>query len=363
MHSPSLALGERLIQRAVPHDVHCHWKLLVLLFLFLVVGIASVLSSVLCIPSSSGQHLPLLRPTLDMALRMGIVMNGAFSQSAPWPPAALAPRLWHRHRTLAALSERAELSLQNLLAESQQGPFSYPPEVASKIEAIALEVEESAKNSLLDSNASKPDESLLLDGSWDLLFDSEGARAGFELRRFLQGISFGISELIAPRLLELPQFQLSGLRQDVDSQGKRLKNFVSLAPWPRGLQLPGPLGDVLDQLQDAKVTLAVNYRLEADGTIDDRNSCFRIEPEKIERSLTRSEGQDFDGPAAIIPTSTFLGQPQFPVPEPLRNLGTERFSTTVVGGGYRISRGLRNGQSLRIFRRREAIDDGNTSTS
>ena len=96
----------------------------------------------------------------------------------------------------------------------------------------------------------------------------------------------------------------------------------------------------------------------------DRKSCFRIEPGKIERSLTRSENQEFDGPAAIIPTSTFLGQPQFPVPEPLRNLGTERFSTAVVGGGYMQDkpRFMERTVTARL-RKRETNDDGNKSMS
>eukprot|EP00439_Symbiodinium_sp_Y106_P081331 s12_g20.t1 len=136
-------------------------------------------------------------------------------------------------------------------------------------------------------------------------------------------------------------FKLESVQQEIDVQAGRLRNRLSLAPWPGKLPLPPPLGTLLSDLQDAEVVLSLDHRFEAYGDIR-----LRIVLERLDRSLRRRNGEELQGLPSWLPLESSYGFPQL-----LGELGPGRFDTTLLQGDVRISRGVGRFKELRIFRR------------
>ncbi|CAE7337789.1 unnamed protein product [Symbiodinium sp. CCMP2456] len=139
-------------------------------------------------------------------------------------------------------------------------------------------------------------------------------------------------------------FKLESVQQEIDVEAGRLRNRLSLAPWPGALPLPPPLGTLLSELKDAEVVLSLDHRFEAYGDIR-----LRIVLERLDRSLRRRNGEELQGLASWLPLRSSYGFPQL-----LGELGPGRFDTTLLQGDVRISRGVGRFKELRIFRRLRA---------
>ena len=161
----------------------------------------------------------------------------------------------------------------------------------------------------------------LLNGTWDLLYTSNG-------------------EVDRGNLRQLGVDVLEKVQQEIDVKAGRLRNVLTLSPWPSSKWPLGPLQGVLQQLEASRIVLRLDHRFEAYG-----QSRLRIVLEKLDRSL---EGPSLEGLAALIPRSSRYDLPLGPAAQ----LGAGRFDTTVLQGDLRISRGAAPLNELRIFQRK-----------
>eukprot|EP00434_Breviolum_minutum_P037285 symbB.v1.2.033056.t1/scaffold4047.1/size45603/2 len=143
------------------------------------------------------------------------------------------------------------------------------------------------------------------------------------------------------RQLGLPGFTgsiLQKVQQEIDVKAGRLRNVLTLCPWPSSSSLV-PLRGVLEQLEASRIVLRLDHRFEAYG-----QARLRIVLERLDRTL---EGPPMEGMASLIPRSS-----SYPLPlGPAAQLGAGRFDTTVLQGDLRISRGAAPLNELRIFKR------------
>lgn len=123
----------------------------------------------------------------------------------------------------------------------------------------------------------------LLNGTWDLIYTSNGDvdRGNF-------------------RQLGWPgQPILEKVQQEIDVKAGRLRNVLTLSPWPSSSwPLAGPFQGVLQELEAARIVLRLDHSFEAYG-----QSRLRIVLERLDRSL---EGPSMEGLASLIPRSSSM---------------------------------------------------------
>jgi len=182
----------------------------------------------------------------------------------------------------------------------------------------------------------------LLDGNWILRFTSASpygllARSSLpgDASQVLDNLPEAVRKFLIDDSVLLPQ----SIEQRIENG--RLINCVDLAPWPKsgnpnnpiadslqqGLSsVPGPLGDAIESLKEAKIHLELDhsFTVQSDGTTLD------LSLEVVRRTL-ESSGPDL--PSFIPKESTYN------MPEQLKSTLTGSFTTTYVDKTVRIARG------------------------
>ncbi|CAE7384220.1 unnamed protein product [Symbiodinium natans] len=133
----------------------------------------------------------------------------------------LAAEVWKTPLSCFAVPAQA---LSNLLREVQAAvrPGAYSPraeEDGRRVAAAALAAEASAARRCWRNGDLE-----LLNGTWELLFTSNGDVDRGDARRILGDAAAGFGDF--------QPLKLDSVRQEIDVQAGRLRNRLSLKPWP-----------------------------------------------------------------------------------------------------------------------------------
>ena len=152
--------------------------------------------------------------------------------------------------TTARPSASARTNLLQVLADVVPSDrFSAPPDGAKRIEEAVAALEKAATD---DEKPSFPRDLMVIDGDWDLRFTNNAP----------------------PPPPDWVPFDTSGLAgrdvvQKIDVMGRRVKNCVTVAPWPSavldGLDGLPLIGAPLAALSKASVALSLDHSFSVDG--------------------------------------------------------------------------------------------------
>lgn len=262
----------------------------------------------------------------------------------------------HARASLAAPASTAEC-VDNLLRVLEsavpRGRYTAPAEERQKIFEAIEDLERSAAAPKFPADLAQ------LDGSWDLLFTTNAIDA--DGGRLLSSLG-SISPALSSPLLDGSPLLTRKVRQEVDVAANRVRNCVTITPWPEGAPIGGPIGSLLSGLTGGEVTLVLDHLAVIEAAVSATSlqaapARLRIELQQVRRllALAPADRPSADGrsPAAaleplleLIPKETRVD-----VPWPLGAIGAGRFDTTFLDGSVRVSRGVAPGQEVRVFRR------------
>ena len=250
--------------------------------------------------------------------------------------------------TTARPSASARTNLLQVLADViPSDRFSAAPGDAKRIEEAVAALEKSATE---DEKPSFPRDLMVIDGEWDLRFTNNAP----------------------PPPPDWLPFDTSGLagrdvKQIIDVYGRRVKNCVTVAPWPSsvldGLDSLPFIGAPLAALSSAEVSLSLDHSFTVDGdgsTPGMRKAAgtnrVNIVFERLDRTLTgldRDRAPDF---AELLPEQTGYDVPGVAKAASAAFAATgldgSAFDTTYCDETVRISRGsIAMRGELRVFTR------------
>mmetsp|Transcript_15538 Transcript_15538/g.48932 ORF Transcript_15538/g.48932 Transcript_15538/m.48932 type:complete len:246 (+) Transcript_15538:182-919(+) len=194
-------------------------------------------------------------------------------------------------------SASARTNLLQVLADVVPSDrFSAPPDGAKRIEEAVAALEKAATD---DEKPSFPRDLMVIDGDWDLRFTNNAP----------------------PPPPDWVPFDTSGLAgrdvvQKIDVMGRRVKNCVTVAPWPSavldGLDGLPLIGAPLAALSKASVALSLDHSFSVDGdgsTPGTRKAAgtnrVNIVFERLDRTLTgldRDKAPEF---AELLPQAVY----------------------------------------------------------